>query len=85
MNPLLELAAWRGYKEIVSVLIEHGADIPVTGEKARMILTSACQGGLSDLFRVQVEKGIDITTPAGSKGSLLHDAAKGDHRRSSVC
>lgn len=73
----LELAAWRGYKGIVGVLIEKGVEIPVTGRKARMILVSACQAALDDLFRLQVEKGIDITSPDNSQGTLLHDAAKG--------
>ena len=73
----LELAAWKGYKEIVGVLIEKGAEIPVTGRKARTILSSACQQGLFDLFRIQVERGIDITIPNNSQGTLIHDAAKG--------
>ena len=46
-------------------------------EKARTILICACQQGLYDLFRMQVEKGIDITISNNSQGTLMHDAAKG--------
>jgi len=70
-----------GYKGNCKVLIEKGAEIPVEGRSSHLILVFACQHGLDELFKKQVEKGIKISSSDYQTGSLLHDAAKADHQK----
>jgi ankyrin repeat protein len=47
----LELAAWRGKKEVVDYLLDKGAKLPEPGEKWHGLLSLAASQGLETLFR----------------------------------
>ena len=74
----LELAAWRGKKEVVDILMDAGADIPSGGREARFFLSIAASKGLSRLFDAVAKAGGDPTFKLSSGGTLLHSAASGD-------
>jgi ankyrin repeat protein len=71
----LELAAWRGFGDVVDLVMDHGADVPVEGGKAPWILRFATERGLERLFNHMAEHGADLTIDAEGGGSLLHSAA----------
>jgi len=72
----LTLAAWRGFRPLVDLLLERGADIPSDGPGRNRLLRRAASEGLEKLFSRLLEAG-DL--PAGRPGtrSLLHEAASG--------
>jgi ankyrin repeat protein len=71
----LELAAWRGFGDVIDLLMDHGADVPAVGEKAPWILRFATERGLERLFNYMAEHGADLTISGEGGGSLLHSAA----------
>jgi ankyrin repeat protein len=73
----LNLAAWRGKREVVDVLLDAKAEIPSEGRAARTLLIYAASKGLDRLFDTLEAKGADITITLQSGGSLLHEAAGG--------
>ncbi len=75
-TPLI-LAAWRGFKGIVNLLLDNNAEVPITGENGQEILSYASEKGLSRLFNIMAGKGADLSVNSIRGGSLLHAAAKG--------
>jgi len=73
----LELAAWRGYANVVDVLLDNKAPVPTEERPASQMLSFSAEGGLTRLFRLLVAQGADPTHPNTKKGTLLHDAAAG--------
>ena len=71
----LELAAWRGKKDVVDLLLENGAKIPELGEKWYIILHMASSEGLDHLFARLAEKSRDLKGAAGE--GLIYSAAAG--------
>jgi ankyrin repeat protein len=71
----LELAAWRGKKEVVDYLLDKGAGLPQPGEKWHGLLSMAASQGLETLFRRLAGQVQDLKAAAGS--GLLRAAAEG--------
>ncbi len=75
----LSLAAWRGKKDFVDLLLEKGAALPDPGEKWWVMLSCAASQGLPTLFdrlanKVKDLKSVQARVPGAS---LLNDAAAG--------
>jgi ankyrin repeat protein len=73
----LDLAAWRGKREFVDLLLEKGARTPTGGERWRAGLSLTASQGLTNLFRRLTEGGQDLKALAASDTSLLAAAAAG--------
>ncbi len=73
----LDLAAWRGKKEVVDILLDAGADIPSKSQNIKYLLFMASSQGLNRLFDKLVEGSGDLTFNLPDGGSLLHAAAAG--------
>lgn len=71
------LAAWKGFGAIVNLLLDNNADVPVTGENGRELLTYAAENGLDRLFAAMVDGGVDLSKKNRTGGSQLHAAANG--------
>src|SRR5512136_1341877 len=73
----LELAAWRGKKEFIDLLLDRGAKVPEQGERWTATVAEAVSNGLAGLYRRLTEGGQDLKAlePAGER--LLHAAAAG--------
>ncbi len=73
----IQVAAEFGPKEIVELLIEKGADIPVEqGPVSYQLLNASCSRGLEKLFEILVERGFDLQLNQYTS-VLLHLAAEG--------
>lgn len=64
-------------KETVRLLVEAGAEMPLSGEDARKLLHAAASGGYRELAEKMLAKGADWRTLNGDGGTLLHSAAAG--------
>ncbi len=73
----LDLAAWRGFEEVVNLLLERGALLPDAPIKIRELLQNAAEKRLTGLFSRIAEKGADLTFPIEDGGTLLNAAASG--------
>jgi ankyrin repeat protein len=73
----LDLAAWRGKREFVDLLLENGARVPETGPKWREMLSQSASQGLTTLFQRLTRGAKDLKTAGASGESLLHAAAAG--------
>ncbi|MGW8266109.1 MAG: ankyrin repeat domain-containing protein [Longimicrobiales bacterium] len=73
----LNLAAWRGFEDVVNALLDHGAALDAGGSRASVLPAYAAQGGLERLFRALAEAGADFGSRTENGGSLLHAAAEG--------
>lgn len=72
----LTLTAWRGYKNVVDLFIEKGADIP-SGEIGRQLVINTAAKGLDNLFNHLLGKRVDLEIKDEFGGSLLHCASRG--------
>jgi ankyrin repeat protein len=80
----LQIAALRGSHELVTLLIEKGADVnaPASEDGGRTALQAAADGGHTDLVKMLIEeKGADTNAPASEYGgrTALQAAAGGGH------
>ncbi|UCD24646.1 MAG: ankyrin repeat domain-containing protein [Gemmatimonadota bacterium] len=74
----LDLAAWRGFAELVDLLLDSGAELPPQGSSdAQWIAMSAADKGLERLFNLCVDAGTDLGLRNEGNGSLLHSASQG--------
>jgi ankyrin repeat protein len=73
----LELAAWRGFRELVDLLLDRGAHVPGGGEPANGLLREATVRGLDHLFGLVVRGDVDLEMRNDNGGTLLHSAAAG--------
>jgi ankyrin repeat protein len=73
----LDLAAWRGKREFVDLLLAKGARVPETGPQWHALLSEAASQGLAALFRRLTDKAQDLKALDVSAGSLLQAAAAG--------
>jgi hypothetical protein len=71
------LAAWRGFGEVVELLIQRGAAVPATGPAARRLVQHAAAKGLGTLFMKLASLGTDLSLRNERGGTLLNDAAGG--------
>ena len=72
----IDLAAWRGFRPIVNLLIDKGAHIP-TGIRSRNFLVFATSYRLIKLFKLLMAKDVNLDIKNGNGGTLLHNAAAG--------
>lgn len=73
----LDLAAWRGFRELVDLFLDRGAEVPRGGAAAVELLREATDRGLDRLFGLVVEGGVDLDMRNDNGGTLLHSAAAG--------
>ena len=57
---LLICACWRGYTDIVKLLIKHGADVNLIDCDGNTALINACWNGHIDIAKLLIEYGADI-------------------------
>ncbi|MCX6569195.1 MAG: ankyrin repeat domain-containing protein [Candidatus Aminicenantes bacterium] len=73
----LDLAAWRGKREFVDLLLENGARVPESGAKWREMLSQAASQGLPALFQRLTRGAKDLKAADATGESLLYAAAAG--------
>jgi ankyrin repeat protein len=73
----LNLASWRGKKEVVDLLLDAGAKIPSEGRDVRYLFSTAASHGLNRLFEAVATAGGDPAFNLPDGGTLLHAAAAG--------
>lgn len=73
----LDLAAWRGFRELVDLFLDRGARAPADAQAAEEMLRQATDRGLERLFQVVVERDVDLSMRNENGGTLLHSAAAG--------
>ena len=80
----LDLAAWRGFRDLVNLLLDEGAELPPAASvQAQHLAMFAAEKGLDRLFKLCVDAGVDLALRNENDGSLLHSASQGGSRRSS--
>jgi len=70
----LDLAAWRGFEDVVNYLLDHDAIIEVDDP---YFIESVVANGLGRLFNKIITLGADINITTENGGTLLHRAAEG--------
>ena len=74
----LDLAAWRGFRDLVNLLLDEGAELPPAGSvQAQHLAMFAAEKGLDRLFKLCVDAGVDLALRNENDGSLLHSASQG--------
>ena len=74
----LDLAAWRGFAELVDLLLDEGAELPPPGStQGQYVAMFAAEKGLDRLFGMSVDAGVDLGLRNENDGSLLHSASQG--------
>jgi ankyrin repeat protein len=73
----LGLAAWRGKREFVDMLLEKGAAVPAPGEQWGQLVSMSASTGLPNLFVRLTKDGPNLASVDAFKNSLLHEAARG--------
>jgi ankyrin repeat protein len=73
----LNLAAWRGFESLCSLLLERGATLPVEVDRRKEMMSNSAERGMVDLFKAFVDAGTDVSVKSASGLTLLHQAAKG--------
>jgi ankyrin repeat protein len=73
----LELAAWRGKREFVDLLLARGARVPEPGPQWYGLVFQSASRGLTTLFRRLTDKTQNLKDVDGAAESLLHAAAAG--------
>lgn len=76
------LAAWRGFHQLVGILLDAGARTNIREGMLAELLGYATKRGGDRLYEQVVRDGVDIDVAPGSFGkSVLHDAAAGGSAR----
>lgn len=74
----LDLAAWRGFAQLVDLLLDKGAELPpADSDGRRAVAMFAADEGLDRLFNLCVDSGVDLRFRNERDGSLLHSASQG--------
>jgi ankyrin repeat protein len=74
----LDLAAWRGFADLVDLLLDNGAELPPPDSYGgQAVAMFAADKGLVRLFNLCVDAGVDLGLRNESDGSLLHSASQG--------
>jgi ankyrin repeat protein len=75
-TPLI-LAAWKGFRAVVNILLDNGAILPAEEDQLRELVVYAASAGMARLFDSLVAAGADLEFESRTGGSVLHDAACG--------
>lgn len=79
-GPLLKIAAEQGYRAMVELLLDRGAEIEATDDLGRRpLLSAACYGRL-DVVRFLLDRGADIDGDDWCDHTALSEAALHGHR-----
>jgi ankyrin repeat protein len=74
----LDLAAWRGFRDLVNLLLDEGAELPPPESvQGRYLAMFAAEKGLDRLFGLLADAGVDLGLRNENDGSLLHSASQG--------
>ncbi|KAM3504633.1 hypothetical protein MY10362_003451 [Beauveria mimosiformis] len=76
----LQVAAYKGYRDIIQLLLDKGADINAQGGRYGNALQAASHGGHRDTIQLLLEKGADINAPGGMYGHALQAASSEGHQ-----
>ncbi|XP_052087578.1 ankyrin repeat domain-containing protein 50-like [Mytilus californianus] len=77
--PSLYIAAIQGYSDIVSCLVQNGADVDITGYSNMTPLFQASYGGFIEIVKILVESGADVNLCDNHNESPLCVASKEGH------
>jgi len=76
--PPLGLAAWRGFRGLVNLFLDEGAELPsAASQDAQFLVMMSAEKGLDRLFVLLADSGADLTMRNDNDGSLLHSASQG--------
>ncbi|KAH8748170.1 ankyrin repeat-containing domain protein [Hyaloscypha sp. PMI_1271] len=75
----LHIAASLGYKKMVKILLNNGANIHVQGGTYRFALTAAAVGGDTNVMRLLIDQGAVLKAQDMEKETALHGAVVGGH------
>ncbi|KAJ7362215.1 hypothetical protein DFH08DRAFT_799268 [Mycena albidolilacea] len=78
-HPEIIVASYYGHAEIVSFLLEKGADVNAAGGENGSSLQAAAAEGHTEIVSILLEKGANINAAGGFYGSSLQAAAAGGH------
>lgn len=74
----LDLAAWRGFRGLVNLFLDEGAQLPPAAtHEARLLVMLSAEKGLDRLFLLLADSGADLSMRNDNDGSLLHSASQG--------
>ncbi|MCJ7579393.1 MAG: ankyrin repeat domain-containing protein, partial [Candidatus Aminicenantes bacterium] len=73
----LNLASWKGKKEVVDILMDFGANIPSKGRDVHYLFSEAASHDLDRLFDALTKAGGDPSFKLSNGGTLLHSASMG--------
>jgi ankyrin repeat protein len=77
----LYIASLCGLLEIVSSLLDNGADLTTAGGECGYALQAACRGGHDDVVERLLEGGANVNSQGGLYGTSLHAASFWGHER----
>lgn len=74
----LDLAAWRGFRDLVNLFLDEGAELPAADSRdAGALAMFGAEKGLERLFILCADAGVDLSMRNDNDGSLLHSASQG--------
>lgn len=73
----LSLAAWRGFRALVALLLDNGATVDLPLNIQVQLLDSAVDRGLDRLYRKLMDAGLEVPVDGKKGRNLLHVAAGG--------
>ncbi|MCJ1264207.1 hypothetical protein MMC22_004078 [Lobaria immixta] len=76
----LQAASSDGYKSVVQLLLEAGADVNASGGCFDSALQAAAWRGSESVVRLLLEKGADVDAEGGEDGSALQAASSEGHQ-----
>ncbi|KAJ3837041.1 ankyrin repeat-containing domain protein [Lentinula raphanica] len=82
LGPAISVAAFRGYKDIVQILLRHNgnADVNIMGGYYGTAVQAAATGGHREIVEMLLEHGADASIQGGHYGNALQAAAFGGYK-----
>ncbi|KAJ3832602.1 ankyrin repeat-containing domain protein, partial [Lentinula raphanica] len=79
-SSVIQAAAAEGYKEIVELVLQHGADVNIQGGGFGTAIVAAAFKGLQDIVECLVQQGADINFQGKYYGTAIAAAANKGHQ-----
>ncbi len=73
----LNLAAWRGFRTLVNIFLDHGADVSVEGANGYELMRHSIERGLNRLYQEMLSNGFKIDVEEYRQHNPLQNAAQG--------